>query len=503
MQKSTIKRKINMVYQNKVNHLIKNFILLFSLFIILPMLLTGCTSAPSKKHGRILDGVNNTTRVEEKYDTQVQGVIKEIDTVGKTITYFDMDYGTDYILNYNGATNIVDKYEQPLAISQIKIGEIVDLYYANETNKLIELKISKDAWEYKGVKNLVIDKTNKIMSISEQKYKYSDTLVIASNEDLINLIDINNQDELIIKGKDEKIYSILIDKGHGYIRLMNYKDFVGGTVEVGYHIITPVVEDMLIVSKEGNYKITLENGELVGSKNIHVLRNEEVVVDMADFKLEPVKKSSVEFDITPYAASLYIDKKLTEYDEEVVLSYGKHTVMVALGGYITYTGVLTIDKPTMNITIDLVEASNSVDNETVENNATQNTSTANNTTTYTGSNTSSLSKDTTNSNTTTSNGTTSSNSNDTNVSSATQNLINSLTEKVDKEHKIYLEKPVGADAYLDGVKVGVVPVSIEKKIGTHTVTFSKEGCSTKSYTIEVIDDSQDIYFSFPEMTLSN
>lgn len=476
-----------------INHQYKA-ILYFALFMFLPVILTGCsTSSNTNSNVFVSNGTDVASKKEDNYDTQTQGVVKEIDTTKNTITYQDIPYEKEYTLNYNGASDIYDKYEQAIAMSQIKIGEIVDLYYASETNKLAKLQISSDTWEYKGVKNLVIDKTNKIMSISDQKYQYTDSIVIASKDDLIGLIDINSKDELIVKGKEGKIYSVIVDKGHGYIRLSNYEDFIGGMVEVGYDIIIPVVKDMLIVSKEGNYKITLENGQLTGSKNINVLRDEEVVVDMSDFKLEPVKKSNVEFKITPNGASLYVDDELTDYDKEIKLPYGKHTIVVKLSGYTTYTGVLTVDATSMDIAIDLVEASASDTKTDTTTDPTTDTTT--NTTSNATSNTPYSAG------TSSATGTTDTSSDNSTESTSSEN--NSSNYIVDKEHKIYLQTPVGSDAYLDGKKIGTVPVSLDKSIGSHIITFSKDGFTTKSYTVEIANDSQDVYFSFPDMTASN
>jgi hypothetical protein len=37
-------------------------------------------------------------------------------------------------------------------------------------------------------------------------------------------------------------------------------------------------------------------------------------------------------------------------------------------------------------------------------------------------------------------------------------------------------------------------------LGSVTLTLTKEGCTTKSYSVELPDDSKDISWSFPDLT---
>lgn len=64
---------------------------------------------------------------------------------------------------------------------------------------------------------------------------------------------------------------------------------------------------------------------------------------------------------------------------------------------------------------------------------------------------------------------------------------------------MYIEAPVGANVYIDGVYVGVAPTGCLKKTGTHIVTLSAEGYETRSYTIEVEDDDNDLTLSFSDL----
>ena len=64
---------------------------------------------------------------------------------------------------------------------------------------------------------------------------------------------------------------------------------------------------------------------------------------------------------------------------------------------------------------------------------------------------------------------------------------------------MYIDAPVGAELYLDGSYVGIVPVNFEKKAGTYIVSLRRDGYQTRSYTLQVDDSQKDVTYSFSEL----
>lgn len=406
-----------------------------------------------------------------KYDEIFQGVLKEVNSSKENITVMDIETGIDIILTYTGASNVNDKYGKEITMGQLSIGEIVDVCYVGESNKLIKIRISESAWEYKGVGNLDILRSDRIMKISDARYKYDDKLVVVSDSEIIGLIDINDKDELTVKGVDRKICSILVTKGHGYIRFENYEQFIGGNIEVGYSIMTQVTENMLLVAREGNYKLVMEKEGLYGKKNITVRRDEEITIDMGEFMPEAKQTSLVEFKISPIGSELYIDGEFTKYNKEIELEYGEYLVKVMLEGYDTFAGLLDVDQPAMTIEINLAEP---VEEETPDIRVED----------------------------------TDLEEEETKEPEEEETVTPSSTPeagiaKVDYSHNIYIHEPEGVEVYLNGKFKGIAPLSFAKEIGNHTITLRKLGYETKSYSVEVEDDSKDNYFVFEDLKVSS
>ena len=72
----------------------------------------------------------------------------------------------------------------------------------------------------------------------------------------------------------------------------------------------------------------------------------------------------------------------------------------------------------------------------------------------------------------------------------------SQTRKIDSKHTISVTAPEGAEVYLDNVYKGIVPCKFTKVIGSQTITLSKTGYETKSYSIDILDDDKNAKLSF-------
>ncbi len=83
---------------------------------------------------------------------------------------------------------------------------------------------------------------------------------------------------------------------------------------------------------------------------------------------------------------------------------------------------------------------------------------------------------------------------DSSSSGSTQDNSNEITG-----YRVTFDAPIGAEAYLDGNYVGMMPVSFVKVSGQHMVTLQKAGYETKSYTIHIDKEKTNVTYSFPEL----
>lgn len=219
--------------------------------------------------------------------------------------------------------------------------------------------------------------------------------------------------------------------------------------------ILPVSSDMLLVVPEGTQTLSMVNGDLAAEVSVQVKRDQVTKVNMAKYQSQVPDTARVRFDLNPQGAELYVNGALMDPSKPLSLKYGNHTIKAVLEGYNDYSGILNVKDASLTVRIDLAEE-----------------------------NPAEVVSDEDSSSSVSDKGTTSS---------------DAETVSYDKDHKITVSAPVGAAVYVGGTYKGQVPCSFTKMLGSVTLTLTKENCETKSYRVELPDDSQDITWTFPDL----
>ena len=375
------------------------------------------------------------------YDT---AVIKKINKQDKSITFYNLVRGKNYTLTYDGTTKLYDKYGSPVSMEQVDEGDIVEITFLKEKKTLASLQKSDDCFVYEDVTNFSINEKTKEIMVGSNVYQYEEGLFVFSDGEQIEIMDINTVDSLCIQGIDHTVYSIAIDKGHGYLRLKNDEYFWGGWIEVGQNIIRPIEEDMLLVIPEGKYDVLLTTDGVSATKKVTIKRDKETELDIGDLKKEDLRKiGTLIFAVTPDTASVYIDGEQVDISAPVEVEYGIHQMMAKAEEYRTVIQYIKVGQESATIQVAMEKDTG----ESVSSNTTTNT--------------------TTESDATSANGT-----------------------------KITISSPEGAEVYMDGSYIGIAPVSVKKTQGVHVITLRQKGYETRSYTINVTDLTNDETMSF-------
>lgn len=427
------------------------------------------------------------------YDSADTAVVVEKNKEKSTVTFQNMQLGKQYTLTFNGATQISDKYNESLSMEQIEEGDVVDITFLKEKKRLNSMQLSSQSWMLTDVSKYNIDELAKQMTIAEDTYKFTGDTVIVSSGKLAEVMDINATDVLKVSGVGHNIYSIVVDKGHGYLRLTNEEYFVGGWIEVGQSVIQEVTGDMLLVVPEGTYDVTISHKGTIGTKRVVINRNEEVELDVGDLKGEEPRFGTVLFTVSPEDAEIYIDGEKADISQAVTLEYGIHQMIAKADGYDTITQYIKVgqDAAGIDVTMEKSDDEEETEDETEDETEQESSSSDKSETMETESSSSSDNDNEEESS--------SSEENDETVS---ENDSGGGTTDITGNYKVYLDDPVGAEAYVDGNYVGVLPCSFKKSSGNHVVTLRMTGYLTRSYTIQLDDEEKDVNYSFSELEKS-
>ena len=384
----------------------------------------------------------------DSYDSADTAVLVEKNVDDKTVTFLNLELGRRYTLSFDGTTGLYDKYKESISLEQIKKGDIVDITFLKNKKHLTTMQLSPQAWRYDNVERYEVNTVRREVSIGSEIYKLTDNTQYLSGGRSIELMDLNAADILSFQGIGNNILSVNVEKGHGYLRLVNDENFVGGWIEIGQLQIQRITEDMLLTVAEGSYQVNISHNGGGGTKNVVINRNEETTLDIGDLEVAEVKTGMVLFSLNPSSAELYIDGTKTDASVPVTLEYGIHQLIARATGYKSITQYIRVGQESAGIDI-VLDAVNEDDEE--ESSSTTTSSEADTATNY---------------------------------------------------YKVYVDAPEEVEVYLDGNYVGISPCSFRKSAGSHVITMRKTGYETRSYTVQVDEENKDITYSFVDLLSS-
>ena len=498
-----------------------------------------------------------------KYDSADTASVKQINTYSRTIQFRNHDVGKNYTLSYDNTTLIYDIHGRPMSASLLEVGQVVDITFLKGTKHLNSLVISSEAWVETDVVDFDLVRGDETAKINGTVFHITPKTLIVSEGQSMNPEDILATDTLRVSGMDKEIYSIVVTRGHGYVSLssdtVNDRSLVGAWIELDKEVIRKITPNMLISAPEGSYNVSINGNGAKFSSEIVVNRNEETVIDTSVAEVERIKEGNVTFIVTPSDARVFVDGQEVLNEVPHSYTYGKHKLHVMAEGYEPQDHILKVAQKDATLFIDLVakEGTNSSEEGEVSSGdasteyATDYSSdystdyypdysssyssddtgstassastfwssgnasnTASSRSPWTSSSAKSTSADASASKTasvdpgaaatkapsdSSSSGSTGNKGSDASSTSSTSDGNSGTDKNLVSGYKVTFDAPIGAEAYLDGNYVGIMPVSFAKTSGQHMVTLQKNGYETKSYTIYIDKEKSNVTYTFPEL----
>ena len=452
-------------------------------FIGIKTILTTNQSAPLVTSHPEVVAVSSQPAIETGNKKKITAVLRGIDKEGGRIGVYLTDTLKETSFPYDLATSVKSVNDQELVMAELPFGSILDLELNDETGILSKVAVSKEAWDYKGVRNLQIDEVLSKMQIGESNFMYDAGLTVISGKDNVSLRNIDtSKDILEVRGIGEKILSINITTGHGVLDFTDYDDFLGGTVEIGYDVFDDISDNMKYVLREGKYKVIMKNGKLSVNKIIDIKRDRTEVLKISDFTKEMSKSSEVTFNLSPSSSSIYIDGREVDAYKKLELDYGEYLVRVKAEGYVGWERVVNISKPKTVMSIALALKKEKPEEEDKDDDGMAEPST----------DLEGINVDNTDD----------SEEDESNNTSSENKEDEEIKVRTDSTKTISFRKPEGATVSFDGRIIGDAPCEMAKVTGEHEITLKKDGYETQTFTVNIEDDGEDVVFSFPEMVKS-
>ncbi len=452
----------------KVGTMRKNLLLL--MLVTLLLALTGCEYGGDEV--KVYENTEDVVVVHTEASTTA--VVTSMNFEENTFRFIDCLTGEEISLGYHGGVTVQNTYGDTVSINEVYNGSVVDVVYYSDTMKLVSIQICDSATVIKGASKFTADVEN-----GTARYKGTtktmSPYVVAYDEGVpINIMEVNTEDQVTLHLYKDKLVSVVVEIGHGYVRLENHDTYVGGMVEVGYDVIVPVTTDMLIPVREGTYTMRINKNGYSQTKDVTVLKNQETHVDLANLA---IPTGSATFEVTPADAEIYVDGERV-YGNVYTDIYGTYGLKIVADGYSSFRGSFKIDEAVNTFEINLTSLEDDEDEEDEDD------------TTEDSGETTEDSSD----------GSTSEGDSQDGTESDSSESTETTEDGTATDNTITVNDPVGVSVYVDGEYIGIAPITFPKKVGSHTITLYQSGYIIKSYTIYASNNGKDDEYSFDPLT---
>lgn len=440
--------------------------------LMLAFVFVGC-GQKKKNDVKVYENTEEVTADHE--EASMTAIITSMDMENNQMHFVSVLDGTDITLQYHGGVRVTDTTGADIGIDNVACGNVVDIVYYMDTEKLVSIAKNAKVKTYTQIKKFLYRQDDHTAVYNGNRFPVSDYAQVFDGDQALSLVDVNTEDEVTLSLWNGNLVSVIITKGHGYVRLLNQGTYVGGFVEIGKDVIVPVTADMLVAVGEGDYTLRISKNGYSGEKSIRVTKDRELNVDISDIA---IPSGTVTFAVTPEDAN-----EVIKVDGEVIANrtytglYGDHELSITADGYDSFRGSFKITETMKTLRVTLQQETTE---ETTED--TTEATTQEGQTTASGQTTTQTTATTQGSQTTT---------------ATTQS--GQTTESAEQGNKITIKIPEGVGVYFDGDYVGIAPVSIRKTAGTHTITLYKAGYLIKSYTIQAEDNGKDDEYSYADL----
>lgn len=235
------------------------------------------------------------------------------------------------------------------AYTTIARGDIIEVGLSEETGEIITIDYTDEVWEKKGFKDLEIDTDKMTVSNGVSTYEYDKNTLFIYNGELIKAEDMDKSDVVTLKGVDDKVWTVTVEKYHGYIKLENVDKIDNPVITIDGEEVE--FEENQAAVSAGAHSLGISGSNIEDlTVDIHITAGEVYSVDLASVQ---EKTGVLTLNVNVDDCIIVVDGKQVSKDSPVVLSLGTYPISVSAEGYKTYNGTVEIDEPLVEVDIEL------------------------------------------------------------------------------------------------------------------------------------------------------
>jgi hypothetical protein len=289
------------------------------------------TKKPNSKSTEKSSKVQDDSLTLNKDEQEILGLVVSVASSENKIGVYNIQKDNEISLVMKAGADMKDQYGQAMALSEFKPGDIVQVVYNPNEMKYSALKISSKAWTEKSIEGLKVNAQDKTITFGNKIYKYNNVLIANYKDQAFDVAELDTMDVATVKGYNDIIWSIKLEKSHATIALTNKDRIKEGSIEIDTNIFKTLDEVEKIIVSEGLHKLVIKGSNIESfAKDILVEKGITTFVDLSGVKVKS-GTVAIKTNVTDY--KLYVNGEAKLTNEPLVLDYGTYNIRISKEGY--------------------------------------------------------------------------------------------------------------------------------------------------------------------------
>lgn len=294
-----------------------------------------------------MNGRNDEEQEAPLADESFYGVVVSVS--GDSFEILNTADGKTLFYTIGSGVPITKEDGRMMAYTAIARGDIILIGVAGENKSVVSVEYTDDVWEKEDFTNIELDTAQRTISNGVSTYDYDKSTLFIYNGGFISAEEMDKTDVVTLKGVGDKVWTVTVEKYHGYIKLENVDKIEDAVITVDGEEIEFTDNQAAVSSGAHTLGISGSNIEEL-TVDIHITAGEVYSVDMASVQ---EKTGVLTLNVNVDDCIIVVDGKQVNKDEPVVLSLGTYPISVSAEGYKTYSGTVEINEPLVEVNIEL------------------------------------------------------------------------------------------------------------------------------------------------------
>ena len=278
-------------------------------------------------------------------------VILAINSADRSVSLYDVSHSRQLSFTIDGTIPLRDKFGQSIVFAELAAGDIIDITCETDTEKLMSIQVSAQAWVRTGVTGVKVDVDNRRVIVGNEKFEYGNYLFARHNGVPFDIAELDSVDTVTMRGYQNALLYVAIEKSHGFITVERNSSILNGSVEIGMETYSLEDAAKSVKAPEGTYRVVVTGSNISRYETeVTVTAGETASVGLGGVQL---RAGRVTIAVNEPGARVTLNDQPKNISVPILLDYGDYVLRVEKEGFEPYEEAFTFREASKDFSIAL------------------------------------------------------------------------------------------------------------------------------------------------------